>query len=242
MDKKLKILKMKDKSDKFEVDKGILWDIPFRLLLVMRTGGGKSNFIANMFRDDFYGKDFKGENIILVSPLTNDNKMLGLIEMKNIPDDNIMTEFDNDIIKSMYDMRVEEFAECVENGKKPPNIVWIFDDVSWSGNLRKGNGGFNTINLIFCNGRKHNQSIILTSQFYNHLLPSCRSQANGLVIGNTSDKQLKHIAEENNYMDSDKIFKQKFRENVVEKHDYIIINYTNKRKDMYLNKDFEPIT
>lgn len=240
MSKKLQILKMKDKSDKFAVDKGLLWDIPFRLLLVMRTGGGKSNFIANMFRDDFYGKDFKGENIILVSPLTNDNKMLGLIDMKNIPEENILTEFDNDIIKAMYDMRIEEFAECVENKKKPPNIVWIFDDVSWSGNLRKGN--FNTINLIFCNGRKHNQSIILTSQFYNHILPSCRSQANGLVIGNTSDKQLKQIAEENNYMESDKLFKQKFRENVVEKHDYLIINYTNKRKDMYLNKDFEPIT
>ena len=239
MSNKLKILKMKDKSDKYVVEKGLLFDIPFRLLLVMRTGGGKSNLICNFFRKDFYGKDFKGENIILVSPLTNDNKMLGLIEMMSIPEENILTEFDNDIIKAMYQMRVEEFAECEENGKKPPNIVWIFDDVSWSGNLRKGN--FNTINLIFCNGRKHNQSIILTSQFYNHILPSCRSQTSGIIIGNTSDKQLKQVAEENNYMENDKIFKQKFRENVVEKHDYMVINYSNKRKDMYLNKDFEPI-
>lgn len=239
MSKKLKILKMKDKSDKFAVDKGILFNIPFRLLLVMRTGGGKSNLIGNLFRDDFYGKDFKGENIFIVCPLTNDNKMLGLIDMKNIPEDNIMTEFDDEIINALYEKNVEEFAEHIENKTKPPNVVYIFDDVSYSGNLRKGN--FNTINKIFCNGRKHNISIILTSQFYNHILPSCRSQASGIIIGNTSDKQLKKIAEENNYLENDKIFKQTFRANVEEKHDFMIINYSNKKKDMYLNKDFETI-
>ncbi len=230
---------MKDSSDKFAVDKGILFDIPFRLLLVMRTGGGKSNLIGNLFRDDFYGKDFKGDNIYIISPMTNDNKMLNLVDMKNIPDDNIMTEFDNDLINALYEKNVEEFAECIEKGKRPPNVVYILDDISWSGNLRKGQ--FNTINKVFCNGRKHNQSIILTSQFYNHILPSCRSQASGIIVGNTSDKQLKSIAEENNYLENDKIFKSLFRSNVIEKHDFMVINFTNKKKDMYLNKDFEPI-
>tara|TARA_Y100000114_G_C11756132_1_gene326940 strand:- start:450 stop:1187 length:738 start_codon:yes stop_codon:yes gene_type:complete len=238
--KNLKIKVMKDKSDDFEIDKGLLFDVPFRLLLVMRTGGGKSNIIANFFRNDFYGKDFDGDDIYIISPMINDNKLNTLVEFKDIPEDNIITEYDEEIISAIYDKLTEEFSERVEMGKRPHNKVFIFDDVSWSGSLRKGY--FNIINKIFCNGRKHNISVIITSQFYNHILPSCKGQASGMVIGNTSEKQLKNIADDNNYLKDEKTFKKMFRENVKEKHDFLVINYSNKSDEIYLNKDFEVIT
>ena len=236
----LKILKMKDKSDKYAIDKGLLFDLPFRLLLVMKTGGGKSNLIGNLFRDEFYGKDFKGDDIYIVSPMMNDNKLNTLIDFKDIPDDNVMTSFDSDVISALYDKLTEEFAEAVEKKKKPVQSVIIMDDISWSGDLRKGN--FNIVNKIFCNGRKHNISIIITSQFYKHILPSCRSQASGIIVGNTSEKQLKSISDDNNYLEGgEKAFRSLFRKYVVEKHDFLIINYSNKFKDMYLDKDFKVI-
>lgn len=238
--KKYKIKVMKDNSDKYEVDKGLLFDLPFRLLFVMRTGGGKSNLIGNFFRSEFYGKDFSGDDIYIVSPMINDNKLQNLVEFKDIPEDNIITEYDDEIISAIYDKLTEEFAERVEAGKKPHNKVFIFDDVSWSGNLRKGY--FNIINKIFCNGRKHSISVIITSQFYNHILPSCKGQASGLILGNTSEKQLKNIADDNNYLKDEKTFKRMFRDNVKEKHDFLVINYSNSSKDIYLNKDFQVIT
>ena len=237
---KLKIKIMKDESDKFTVDKGLLFDIPFRLLLIMRTGGGKSNLIGNFFRDDFYGKDYDGDDIYIISPMINDNKLQKLVDFKEIPEDNIITEYDEEIISAIYDKLTEEFAERVEAKKKPYNKVLIFDDMSWSGSLRKGY--FNIINKIFCNGRKHNISVIITSQFYNHILPSCKGQASGMIIGNTSEKELKSISDDNNYLDSEKDFKKMFRNNVEEKHDFLVINYSNKRKDLYLNKNFEVIS
>tara|TARA_R110002167_G_scaffold44739_1_gene134465 strand:+ start:10796 stop:11530 length:735 start_codon:yes stop_codon:yes gene_type:complete len=238
---KLKILKMKDESDKYAVEKGLLFNVPFRLLLIMKTGGGKSNFIGNLFRDEFYGKEFKGEDIYIISPMINDNKLNSLIDFKNIPEDNVMTSFDGEVISALYDKLTEEFAESVEKKKKPVQSVIIMDDISWSGKLRQGS--FNIVNKIFCNGRKHNISIILTSQFYNHILPSCRSQASGIILGNTSEKQLKFISDDNNYLEGgDKSFRSMFRKYVVEKHDFLVINYSNKFKDMYLDKDFNVIS
>lgn len=238
--KKHKLKIIKDKTDDLVIDKGLLWNVPFRVLLVMKTGQGKSNFICNMFRDDFYGKEYNGDDIFIISPMVNDEKLETLIEFKKIPEENVMTTMDDEILNALYDSNTEEFTARVSEGKKPYNKVWIVDDMSWSGDLKKGY--FNVINRVFCNGRKHNISIFLSSQFYTHILSSCRSNASGLVLGNASDKQLKLIAEENNYLKgNDKLFKKMFRNLIKENYDYLIVNYSNKLKDIYLNKDFEII-
>ena len=151
-----------------------------------------------------------------------------------------MTSFDGDVISALYDKLTEEFAEAVEKKKKPAQTIIIMDDISWSGKLRQGS--FNIVNKVFCNGRKHNISIILTSQFYHHILPSCRCQASGIIIGNTSEKNLKSISDDNNYLENEKEFKKMFRKYVVEKHDFLLINYSNKFKDMYMDKDFNVIS
>lgn len=237
---KLKLKVVKDKSDDLVIKKGLLFDIPFRLLLVMKTGMGKSNFILNLFRSDFYGDNYDGDDIFIISPMINDNKLETLIEFKLIPDDNVITTFDSDLLTDLYDNLTERFSECVEMGRKPPNFIWIVDDMSWSGALKKGY--FNIINKVFCNGRKHNISIILSSQHYTHILSSCRGNASGLVLGNTSEKNLKLISDENNFLENEKIFKKLFRSVMKNKYDYFIINYSNDFKDMYLDKDFNVLT
>jgi hypothetical protein len=172
--------------------------------------------------------------------MINDNKLELLIDFKQIPDDNVITTFDNDLLNDLYDKITEEFSESVEMGRKPANVVWIVDDMSWSGALKQGY--FNIINKVFCNGRKHNISILLSSQYYTHILSSCRSNASGLILGNASEKQLKLISEENNFLENEKMFRKLFRSVFKNKFDYFIINYSNDFNQMYMDKDFNVLT
>ena len=69
--KSLKMLKMKDKAEKHYTPKPMIFDIPFRLLIVGKSQlSGKTNLVGNLLldpMDQFYGRDFKGENIFIVS-------------------------------------------------------------------------------------------------------------------------------------------------------------------------------
>ena len=234
------ILKMKDISDDFTVDKGLLPNLPFRGLCIGKTGTGKTSFLGNFLRrDDYYLNNFKGDDVYIFSPLKNDFKMETIIKVKDIPEGNITSNFDDEILGFVYDKMVEEFEDDITHGRFPPHKLIILDDLSFSGKLRGSN--FNNISRVFCNGRKQNISIIITSQFYTHILPVCRENASFIVLYNTSHKQLESCAEENNYLPNKKMFIDMFRANVTERNDFLMINHSNKYENLYLNKDFEPL-
>ena len=70
MPKKLKILKVRDRSDKNVIKLDKLFDVNFRLLLVSKSGGGKSNYLTNILLSNLmpYKNIFDGENIFLIAP------------------------------------------------------------------------------------------------------------------------------------------------------------------------------
>jgi hypothetical protein len=241
MVKKLEVRLIKDKGDKSTTDKGILFNIPLRLIIVGKTGGGKTNLLtALLTQEEFYLKDFRGRNIYLFSPMINDYKLEYLVDKKNIPDLNIYTEFDNELLRALYDKLTEEFETEMLLAKKVSNKLIILDDLSFDGSLKRGL--YNMVQKIFCNGRKHNISIIITSQYYTHISPVCRTNCSGAILFTMNDRQMDTIADENNYMDSKKEFKQFLKTHLKEKHDFIAINYSNSRdKGLYLSKNFEKI-
>jgi hypothetical protein len=239
--KKFELRRIKDKGDKFTIKKTPLFSVPFRLVLCGMTGSGKTSALVAILTDNnFYGKDFKGENIFLFSPMVNDYKLEFLVKKKKIPDLNIFTEMDNNLLSELYDRLCDEYEqEIAMDGTVSPKLV-ILDDLSFDGSLRKGL--YNMVNKIFCNGRKHQISIIITSQYYSHISPVCRTNASGMILFNMNDRQLDTITEENNYLENKKEFKNMVRNELKERHDYLIINYSNSRKDgIYLNKNFEKI-
>lgn len=235
-----KVLRMIDQSDDFTTDKGLLPKVPFRGILCGKSGSGKTSALGSMLLlPEFYLNDFQGEDIYIFSPLRNDFKMQTIIETKDIPDGNITTDFDDELLGMIYDKLVSEFEHDLQIEKIPSNKLIILDDLSFSGALTSGR--YNNISRVFCNGRKQNISIILTTQLYTHILPVCRENASFLIMYNTSLKQLESVAEEWNYLSTKKAFITMFRNNVKEKHDFLVINHSNKSEHMYLDKNFEPI-
>ena len=236
-----KILKMLDKSDDYSIDKGNLFNLPFRLVIIGRTGCGKTSAIGSLLLlKEFYKNDIKGKDIYIFSPMVNDFKMEEIVKQKGIEEMNVYNEFDDDVLNALYDKLTEEFKEAVASKKKPSQKLILLDDLSFSGDLR--GGFFNSVSRIFCNGRKHNINIIITSQYISHILPVCLSNISGGIFYNMSDRQLDILADHYNYTDNKKTFKLLFRDNVKEQHDHFIINFSNNRDTgLYLNKDFEKI-
>ena len=73
-----RVLRAKDVSDSFVIEKkdSPLPSISFRFLLVGRSGTGKSSILSCMVcLPDWYGNDFKGENIYIWSGSKGDDKI-----------------------------------------------------------------------------------------------------------------------------------------------------------------------
>lgn len=232
----LEILKVRDPSDRNFTPKNRLFDLPFRIALIGKSqfSLGKTTIILNLLlRDKFYGKDFNGENIYIVSNNPADKKLKILMEEKDIPDSNFMS-FDESTLEALYEIIEEEFEE----EKKKQNRLIIFDDVVASGGLKQATG---IISKMIMQGRHVGLSQIYTSQKYSLLSTGLRSNITGAMIGGLSNKELELVEQDMNFLDSKKKFMIMFRNNTKNKRDFIAINFSNKEDEIYLNKKFEPI-
>ncbi len=240
--KKLEIYKVKDKNEKYYTKKPIISDLPARICIVGKSQlSGKTNFLVNLLcRNDFYGNDFDGKNIFLISgSVGNDSKLQTLIIQKQIPSENIFSEYDEELMEALYELIQDEFEEALENNKTPKNTLIIFDDMSFGGIFKGKN--FGVINKMFSNGRHINLSCILTAQKYSDIATSQRENMTMGIFFNCSEKQLEQITEDINYQTDKKNFKEKFRSACKEKHSFFVVNFTNPAETMYMNKNFEAI-
>jgi hypothetical protein len=232
---------MIDKSDDYTINKPMIDSLPFRMIICGKSGLGKTSLLGSLLLlPEFYGKDFKGENIFIFSPLKNDFKMETIIEQKNIPEENIFTEFDDDILNAIYDNITDDYEMRVKEGLKPIHKIVILDDLSFSGCLK--GGLYNSINRFFMNGRKHLASIIITSQKYSQISTGQRSNASSIIFYNSSMKEKELLETDANYLESKSKFMKMLSDNITNKRDFIVVNHSNELKDLYLNKDFETIT
>jgi len=238
MTKPLEMLKVRDKADSYVTHKKNIPDVPFRLLLIAKSGQGKSSCALNLIlRDNFYNKDFHGENIFVVSgSLKNDNKLRQLVISKEIPTSNQMLEYDEDKLEAIYEFITDVYLTHEEDKKKPPHFLLFLDDMSFGGNLRKRMNG--VMSKIFCNGRHINLSVILTSQRYSDLLTTCRENASAMFVWSCSDRQLKTIADDVNILDDRRQFRKLFRDNT-KGRDFFVVDYTS--PGLYRNSKFEQL-
>jgi hypothetical protein len=243
MPKELSMYKAKDKADTYYTKKQDIFDLPCRLLIVGASQrSGKSNCVLNMVvRSEFYGDDFDGDNIFIVSgSLENDEKLKNLVKAKDIPEENLMLEYDEETLTELYDMLKEEYNQSIENKEKPKNKLIIFDDMSFDGSLKAKAHGI--INKMYMNGRHINLSTIITAQKYSDIGTSTRENANGLVLFKCSNKQLDLIESDHNYLLNKKDFQKMFRDATDEKHTFFVVNYTNDKNSMYQDSNFDKLS
>lgn len=236
-----KIRRVIDKSDSQVIDMGILPNVRFFGMLVGKTGASKTTLLINMLLNPEFGYDkiFKGENIYIFSgSLTSDKKLEKLIEAKEIPQSNLYSEYDNDLLNALYDKLEEEYNERDVNDEAVEYPLIILDDLSFA--MGRGKE-FNALTRLAQNSRKLGISVLITTQHYSQIPLAVRNNISFAVLYATSSKNLAIIEEEHNFLKTRREFTTMWRDNVIGKRDFIVVNYDNDKNDIYLNKEFEKI-
>ncbi len=241
MKKSYKILKVRDKNDSYYTPIERLFDLPFRLLINGKSQlSGKTTIILNLLLNPTFGYDklFDGDDIYIVSNNKLDNKLALMADKLDIPEDNRF-EYDEDYLEILYDDMEESFMEETMEGGKPNNRLIIYDDCGYSGSLKNKQSGI--ISKMICNGRHLCLSQIYTSQRFSQVSTTLRTNLTGAILFNTSMKELELITEDLNYMTTKKQFVNIFRETTKEPRQFMVVNFSNKPEEMYMNSEFEPI-
>ena len=235
------ILRMKDKFQSLKIKVPTIFDLPSRLLIVGKSElSGKSNLIANLIlREKCYRKYFNPENIIIVCQSSSlDDKWKTMITELDIPDMNIIKRFNETKLEALYDLVKEEYIKATEENKKPNHWLFIFDDVSYDGSLKSSTHGI--VSKLFCNGRHLLISTWITSQKYTDIPMIARENSTGLILFSCTNKQIESIYEEHSLLNRKEFFKL-YHDTTDEPYTFIVINYSNSKKERYMNSNFEPI-
>lgn len=244
MAKKIQLKRFRDKTDKFVVKKSNgMFDLPARVMICGSSGSGKTQMLLSLLlSDDAYLKDFKGENIYIWSPMVNDMKLEYLVDKKKIPALNIFTEYDENLLSQLYDTLCEQTETEKQVDEMPTQKLIVFDDVGFSGGMASKKQSNNIISKLMCNSRKHSISVFSVLQDYFQMNKTSRLNLTGVVLFNCNNRTLESVEIEHNYLKDKNTFKEMVRDNLNERHDFIVINYSNTRaQGLYLNKDFEKI-
>ena len=110
----MKIFKMKDKTDKYTIQKKELPNLPARIIINGSSGCGKSSLLGWLLcqeKELGYKNDFKPENIYIFSGSlgVGDYKLSKIIEYLEISQENLFDTYDNDVMNTLYDNLVDEY-------------------------------------------------------------------------------------------------------------------------------------
>jgi len=244
MPRPVKFYKMKDGSEKNYKKKGVMFDLPMKVALVGRSMlSGKTTAVGNLLLSDdprLYRHEFDGSNIYIFSPsMRTDAKLRIIREQLDIPDSNCFDSYDENVMNELYEMLKEEFEQKVRDKEKPEHKLFYFDDMTASGDLKSHKNG--AINKIASNGRHCLINVIVTAQKYSDLPHFLRENLSGAMVFSGTDRQLELITDDHNYLDDRKKFKKMYRETTDPANSFLVINYSNKPSERYLDSEFVPI-
>lgn len=232
---KLNILKCRDAYDGLKVPKGdMLPSLPTKIAIIGKSAlSGKSTLVSNIInRPEFYGNDFDGDNIYLVSgSITSDEKIKNIIKFKKIPEDNIFKTLNDDVLELIMLMIKTKYEEAEDDDKKPPHSLVVMDDIAYSKALSKRTGN-ERLSELFCNYRHFLCSIIVTAQKATQLARVIRVNTIMYLIFSQPLNELESIMGDVCYIEK-KQFRKLFMENTKNKHDVFIINLDAPLKNRY---------
>jgi hypothetical protein len=233
------VLEMRDPKESYRVKMDPLPDLPARGLLIGKSQrAGKTNLLANLLMLLYEGC-WKPENIYIFCKTANsDHKWKKMLKRLEIPEENIMAGFSEAKAEAVYQTIVDNYNDAEADERKPDHCCVIFDDVAFDGSLKKTSGG--AIDQLFCNGRHYLISVFINAQKYTQVDTTCRVNATFCIFFDTTNKEIKLIAEDHNKLDSEKAFREMFIEVTGEPHSFLLVNYNNSRygRALYQNDKF----
>ena len=237
------VLKAKDICDSHVIKKDILPDIPFRMLVVGRSGSGKSSILSCLVAlPDWYGNDFIGDYIYIWTGSPSDDKINKLIEYKEIPDSNVRYEWIDTEVSEVYDELVDDWKEKVDEGERPNDVLFIVDDMFYSNKFANSRMKDSMMSKVFMNGRKFNISIVILAQKYSSISSGLRENTNAVLTFGATNKQIDLMEADFNYLKNAKEFYRVFRDATNgSKHDFLFINIDRPINERYMNKEFKSL-
>ena len=168
------------------VDDGILPTMPCGILIIGRSGSGKTQCLVNMMSN----KNILGDYFDLIYLFTDTNPDQELIADLKLKKKNIIVDFDEEKVKSIM-TKAENTIEkdCFKNA---PKIMLLFDDILSNQKFLKSK----TLTKLATANRHYNISYIFCSQYYKKLPPVVRTNARYYIIFPSSMSEVEKIADE----------------------------------------------
>ena len=144
------------------------------MLVCGRRGSGKTTLVTRLL---LTAKAYKGkfDKIILISPtayLTPQWKVLDMTKW------DVYTDYDPEIIKDL--LAQQSSSSIWRLGRERPKVLVILDDMgSQTRKVKKSETDF--IDVLACNGRHLDVSLIQMAQVYTQIVPSVRSNADIII-------------------------------------------------------------
>lgn len=235
----MKVLPMRDKTDKYTIKKTELPNLPFRMLMIGGSGSGKSSLLGWLLCNrgqKGYRDDIKPENIYIFSgSLKGDYKLKQMVKYLEIPEENLFGDFDNDVVNELYDGLVDDFNDPDQD--KEHKLI-VFDDLGYA-NVMNKRVAKSAIDKLFCNGRKYLISSMILNQRIIQVNPTCLANASAIIAYKPNNRDLDVYDSNFNYLPNKDLFKRLVRRETEKKHDYIVVDFS--KEQIYRNKSFEGI-
>lgn len=168
------------------VDDDILPTMPCGILIIGRSGSGKTQAMVNMMTN----KNILGDYFDLVYLFTDTNPDQELIADLKLKKKNIIVDFDEEKVKSIM-TKAENTIEQ-DGFKNAPKIMFLFDDILSNQKFLKSK----TLTKLATANRHYNISYIFCSQYYKKLPPVIRTNARYYIIFPSSMSEVEKIADE----------------------------------------------
>ena len=168
------------------VDDGILPTMPCGILIIGRSGSGKTQCLVNMMTN----KNILGDYFDLIYLFTDTNPDQELIADLKLKKKNIIVDFDEEKVKSIM-TKAENTIEQ-DGFKNATKIMLLFDDILSNQKFLKSK----TLTKLATANRHYNISYIFCSQYYKKLPPVVRTNARYYIIFPSSMSEVEKIADE----------------------------------------------
>lgn len=194
------------------------------IVLCAKRRSGKSLLLRYLVKqqEHYYKK------IFVICPTEDINKFYQKDDF--IPKTNIFKEYNEEWVESLLSSMAKE-NEGLTEGKdndKAKKVLLILDDCCSDANFNS----LQSLKKLFTRGRHAFISLIITSQYPNHIPPICRTNTDYILIGQLNEESVRLISDEYRRLLTHAGFCKMYEETTSDFGFLIINNNSTKTKDL----------